>query len=200
VPSGAGRGGRGIAYAAGWTAATLVLSAALVYFGLTSRSGVREEIPQAELKAGLGKRTFDPNNPPAFTVERAELVLSDKDGKPKLRLETDRIVGENQVLSVREVTARFALEKEDELVIEARDCKYFLEGKEAVIEGDVRGSVAARGQAFSARKLSWSEESAAIKAHDVVMTDPQFTTRGDSMTIDLESGKIDLTGGVTLDI
>jgi lipopolysaccharide export system protein LptC len=185
-----------------WTAAVFIVTTAIIVFAALRKPPVdmADIVMQAQIKAGIERSEFDPNHPPDFTVKHAEIVLSEEDGTEKLRLVTDAIIGENSIVAVKEVAAHFRLENGDALSITAEDCTYRIEGKEAVIDGAVKGEIGAQGQRFFARRLTWSEDTAIITAHDVDMIDPQFAASGSVMRIDLTTGKIKLSDGVTMDM
>ena len=67
-------------------------------------------------------------------------------------------------------------------------------------EGEVRGERGEGGQSFTAKKLYGDEDSTIITAEEVDLVDPQFVSRGGTMTIDLTSGTIEMGGGVSLDL
>jgi LPS export ABC transporter protein LptC len=185
-----------------WTIVALAVTSALILFAIFRKVNVDEAdiTAQAQLKSSVNETEFDPDNPPDFTVKHAEIVLSEKDGSLKLRLITDAIIGENKLVGVKEVVAEFRLASGEGVSIEAHDCKYRIEGKEAVIDGEVHGELPSKGQSFTANKLSWSEDSAIITAHNVNLEDPQMTARGAEMKIDLSTGKVTMSNGVVVDM
>ncbi len=189
-------------YSVLWTIAALAATTALILFAMFRKVSVDEAdiTAQAQLKASVEQSHFDPNSPPDFSVRHAELVLSEQDGSLKLRLVTDAIIGEDQLIGVREVVAEFRLASGEAVSIEAHDCSYRIEGKEAVIDGEVRGELPSKGQSFTANKLSWSEDSAIITAHNVNLDDPQLTARGAEMKIDLTTGIVTMSSGVVVDL
>ena len=67
-------------------------------------------------------------------------------------------------------------------------------------EGEVTGEILERGQRFSAKRLTWSEDDAVITAFDVEMSDPQFVATGATMRIELATGIIEIEEGVRMDI
>jgi len=190
------------AYAFLWSAAIVVFLVVITLISLARKNPVDETAitAQAKLKSEIGEHSFDPNKPPDFTVERAEIVISESDGSIKLRLFTDAIIGESEVIGVREITAEFTLETGGKLSIDARDCKYRVSGKTAEIEGYVRGEITEKHQSFTADRLAWSEDAAVITAHNVEMNDPQFSAKGKSMSIDLSTGIIEITDAVEMDL
>ncbi len=155
---------------------------------------------QAQLKKSFEEEKFDPENPPDFVVEKAEIVLSEADGSLKLRFKTDRIIGEDATVGVKEIEAVFALESGESLVFTATDSLYRIQGKLATVDGEVSGEIPERGQKFTAKRLSWSEDSAVITAFNVSMSDPQFEASGKTMRIELSTGVIEIEDGVRMDI
>ena len=190
------------AYGLLWTVALLAFLAAAWFVSQKIAPGFdeRELTAQAQLKASFEEEKFDPENPPDFTVEKAEIVLSDAGGGLKLRLKTDKIIGEEATVGVKEIYAAFALETGETLSFSATDCLYKIEAKIAVVEGEVTGEILERGQRFSAKRLTWSEDDAVITAFDVEMSDPQFVATGATMRIELATGIIEIEEGVRMDI
>src|SRR3972149_671056 len=117
---------RGVdAYVVLWTTAAVALVAAVVLFAILRKPPVDQAdiTQQAQIKKGVENTEFAPNHPPDFTVKHAEIILSEADGTQKLRLVTDSIIGENNIVGVKEGTASFTLEKGDKLSISAEDCR-----------------------------------------------------------------------------
>ena len=192
---------RNNAYSIFWFFIAAALFSLLVYLAVSGPGKENAAKPvQTNIKGEVKGRPFDPNNPPDFDIENAEIVLSREDGTPKLKLKAEKMGGIKGVIKVHELSAAFRLEEKDELKITATDCTYFVEGHEAVVEGSVKGEILSRGQSFSAKKLSWNEDVAVIVAHDVVLADPQFESSGGKMEIDLVTGKISISSGVVLDL
>lgn len=202
MPRESGRSRAGGIYAFLWSFAILafLVAAWLVSQRNAPKFDEGELTAQAQLKKNFEEEKFDPENPPDFVVEKAEIVLSESDGSLKLRFKTDKIIGEGATVGVKEIQAVFALDSGESLVFTATDSMYRIEGKIATVDGEVAGEIPERGQKFTAKRLSWSEDSAVITAFDVEMSDPQFEASGKTMRIELSTGVIEIEDGVRMDM
>jgi len=196
-------------YAVFWAILTLVVAGALAAlafranFGATQREINPAEFhpPAAGIDSGTdGTRAAPAENLPDVRIRQTDVILSSPDGKMKLRLHSDAASASEGVVELPQAELEFFFAEEKKLYLLARDVRYEIRDETATVSGDLSGEIPALGERFTAKGLTWDRSSHTLTLEQATLIDPAFRTQARDITLNVRDDRLEIAGGVEVDI
>jgi hypothetical protein len=188
-----------------WSAAIVVVVALMVWLVRRDPGPAYEPVRLGELKSsvlrdGPHEASID-ERASALSAELgdAEISVHSSDGKVKMRLWADEARKKAGHYTLKQGALQFEMSDAghgNTVLLKVSDATYRREAGVVRVSGTLVGHVVGGNHFFSAEELVWDQSVALVTARRVHYVGPALDISGDSMTIDMATGKVQFDGPV----
>lgn len=139
------------------------------------------------------------DQPPKISVKGTSIIISSPDGKVSLELTTPEIESKGDSFEVGPAEVRVFDVEGMTVNLKTERAQFSVGSNLLTIEGSISGLIPAKGQSFIARRMVWRQSERYLLLEQVEVVDPAFSTRANTMRLDLRKGSLTLSGEVVLE-
>jgi hypothetical protein len=192
-------------YAVFWLVLLALLGYAAWHFVFVARQPDQlGPVPVGQVKAesiaspeSIGKTLEKPPEPFEAQLDEARFSLTSPDGQTSLEVRAREAEKKGTSYALKLGSLNFTQDKRSLLQLSITDANYNVENGIAHVVGSMQGKLPVSGQSFSAERLRWNEKTNVVNADEVRYTADRFEVSGQSMQIELDTGRVQFTGPVT---
>jgi lipopolysaccharide export system protein LptC len=165
-----------------------------VALGPVSAVDVKTEAVQAPEDAA--KKIEKPLEPMRAFLDQVRFSLTSPDGQTQLEVRARQAQKRENSYSLKRGSLEFTQDKQLQLEITITDATYNVENGVARVVGSMDGRLPVSGQTFTAQHLRWDETTNIVTADVVKYSADRFEVTGESMRIELSTGRVQFSGPV----